>query len=238
MPTPLSKFLLGTCILSLVASCVPAQLQADIEQQRENNFALQRALANIKLEQQRTASQMENLERTWWSEKLCKNPKNPEFPKRVGEFMNEVQTASAGTCSQGSLENALFFMNTQAYSNCYLRPSDHIDAMHVARKGHLLSLLDPKYIYPSTRLLVLVQPADESDAAREKAKQLGEEYIGLMRRLAPERMLRILGPHLLPCRLRGEVSRRFHSPMDVTLPDEPLEGTPRIRIWAFRTDCS
>lgn len=232
-----SRWVLAALSLGVAPSCMPAALKAEFENLKNDRQASGRTIAEMKLEQARQASQLENLERMWWSEKLCRNPKNPEFPKRVAQFLNEIQSGIPGTCAQGSLENALFFMNSQPYCNAYLRPSEPVETMHAARKGQLASLLDPKYLYPSTRFMVLVQPTDESEPSREQALQLGQEYAGLMRRLSPEKELKILGPFLLPCRLRSEVARLFHGPMDTTLPREPTEGAKRVRVWAFRSDC-
>ena len=84
----------------------------------------------------------------------------------------------------------------------------------------------------------MVQPHVENDEGLAEAQVVATKYLTLMRSLVPSQAkLRFLGPYLLPCRLRSEVSRRFHGPMDRPVPGEPPERAARIRVWAFRTDC-
>lgn len=238
MSRSLTRRTFGVSIIGLAASCVPAQMAEFMRIQRESNLATQRDIANLKEEQQRLAIQLENSERDRFAEKYCRAGKNSEFNARVTEFIREVEAGAPGACAQGPLQDALYFIGTQPYCNAYFRPNERISDIRPARKGQLARLIDPRYIHPSTRFLVLVQPEQETEAAQSKALKFGEGFKTLIQELATGSNVRILGPHLLPCRLRSEVSRRFHNPMDVTLPDEPAEGTPRLRIWCFRTDCA
>jgi hypothetical protein len=166
-----------------------------------------------------------------WTQQLCKSGK-------IAEFVSEVQAGIPGVCSAGSLETALIFLNNLPYATAIFRTGLSNIVLPLSREGQLRDLLDPHNLHPSTRLLILVQPSDESEAAQSEALTTGTKYLSVMRSLVPtQSKLRLLGPFLLPCRLRGEVSRRYQGPMDSPVPGEPADKIKRIRVWAFRTDC-
>jgi len=234
--------LIGSLMSGLVLGCGPGS--DFLRRQEAMSLNLQRQLADQKLRVTLLEARVENEERSRWSQQLCKSGK-------IAEFVSELQAGIPETCTAGSLESALIFLNTQVNISAYLRPDQGIDDLHPARLGQVRDLLDPYKLFPSTSVIVLVQPDAEQEGALRRALQLGEAFNLLLRREysssdrerrqpkrdALRRDLRILGPYLLPCRLRGEVSRRYSSPMDKPLLGEPSEGTPRARIWAFRTDC-
>ena len=221
--------------LVLWVGCVPVQLVNKINALEERNRALEQRYTENTIAVQRLAAQLETLDRSIWSEKLCKSSK---YSTQIAEFIGQVQAAVPEVCNVTSLENSLIFLRTQAYANAFFRPTERVSAMHIARREYLLDLLAPRNIHPSTRLLVLVQPAEETSAASQAALALGENFITMIREeIAPHQALRILGPHLLPCRVRKEIQRIFNGPMDATIATEPKDGTPRIRIWVFLTNC-
>lgn len=221
--------------------------RAELDVIKEETKALRQENAELRIAVQRVANQAEIMDRQWYSDKFCrsdkpekgdKGEKNFRFAAKISEFIGEVEATVPEACTEVNLENSMTFMRTQAYANAFFRPTESVEAMHVARREYLLDLLAPKRIHPSTRLLVLVQPAEETEGSRRAAVQLGEQFKEMLRtKIAPQRELRILGPHLLPCRMRKEIHRIFSGPMDVTLPNEPKEGTPRVRVWLFLTDC-
>lgn len=237
MSRPMTSRLLSLLVVGLAVSCVPAHLADFVEKQRVTNLAQQRQIADLKETNQRLAIQQEILEREWFNKEYCRAGKNNEFASRISQFIRELQKGIPGTCAAGPLQEALYFLRTQSYANSYFGPTEGINAIRTARTGQLLKMLDPKWFHPSTQLVVLVQPEDETEAGHRRGLQLGEEFKEMVRRLAPSRELRILGAYLLPCRLRKEVERQFTGPMDITLPEEPTQDRPRIRIWLFRTDC-
>jgi hypothetical protein len=218
--------------------CVPSWVKDELERAKQNAQVMQRTIADLRDQLQTQGAQIEIIERESFNKEYCRSGKNNEFNTRISQFIREVEKGVPGTCAQGPMEDALHFIGTQAYANQYFRPNENISAIRTARTGYLLKFLDPNFFHPSTRLLILVQPEDETPPAHRRALQLGEEFRNLIKQLAPGRELRMLEPHLLPCRLRKEVERRFQGPMDATLKGEPAEGTPRIRIWVFRTDCA
>lgn len=244
MPIRLITLALLGCVFWASSGCIS---RIEIDAMKDEAKALRQENTELRVAVQRIAAQAETMDRQWYSEKYCrservekgdKGERNFRFAAKIAEFIGEVEATVPEACTEVNLENSMTFMRTQAYANAFFRPTESVEAMHVARREYLLDLLAPKRIHPSTRLLVLVQPAEETEASRRAAVQLGEQFKEMLRtKIAPQRELRILGPHLLPCRMRKEIYRIFSGPMDVTLPNEPKEGTPRVRIWLFLTDC-
>ena len=215
------------CGLLLHSGC----LQDEVRALRRNEQEILRQLAEVKADQQQLVARVENEARAMWTQQLCKSGK-------IAEFVSEVQAGIPGVCSAGSLETALIFLNNLPYATAIFRTGLSNIVLPLSREGQLRDLLDPHNLHPSTRLLILVQPSDESEAAQSEALTTGTKYLSVMRSLVPtQSKLRLLGPFLLPCRLRGEVSRRYQGPMDSPVPGEPADKIKRIRVWAFRTDC-
>lgn len=175
-------------------------------------------------------TRLDNDKRERASEKWCKDTK-------VLEFVKELQLALPGTCTGASLQSSLLFMKTQAYAISNLRPSERIKDLHPGRLGQLRELIEPQKLHPSTRLIVMIQPAAETSESERSALQVGQALIPVLRNEAHESALNILGPYVLPCRLKGVPKRLYNRPEDAPLPNEPGEGMARVRIWVFRTDC-
>jgi hypothetical protein len=195
----------------------------------------------------KTASQSQVLERELNIEKYCrvektgkndKSDKTTKFATQINEFLNSVQASVPEACTEENTMEAMTFIHTQPYATHIFRPTETMEAMHVARQEYLRDLLTTQHVHPSTRLLILVQPAEENPEARAAAINLGTQFKELIKKQYLQQPdVPILGPHLLPCRLRKEVLNHFNGPMDVTLPREPKEGQPRIRIWLFISNC-
>lgn len=242
-PTSLSLF------VALLAGCLPPQAAGQLATMSQAVEVLRQGEERRSRDYQRLAAQLENLERTYWSDKFCRSEKsdkgdrsekNVHFAGRLAEFMGQVQAQNVETCTATNLENALIFMNTQAYANAYYLPGADPTAFVVARKEQFLDLFAARFLHPSTRFLVLVQPDDETVGSRQAALQFGARFVAMLRKqfTANDGLeLRILGPHLLPCRMSTSIRRLYRSAMDNTLYGEPPEGRPRIRVWTFRSDC-
>ncbi len=242
MSRALTRKFLG--LLALLFGCVPSSVSLQLEQQKKWNQSIEQRLTEASKDLQLMQAHLENAERARWSQQLCKNAK-------VADFLAELQAGIPENCTAGSNEGALLFMNSQAYAISNLAPKEGMEALHPARMGQIRDLLDPFETYPSTRYIVLVQPEAETEAGRKHALGLGESLKRLMasewnaplepraktREAMRPKELRVLGPFLLPCRLRGEVSKKYIGPMDKPLHGEPQEGKPRVRIWLFRTNC-
>lgn len=231
-------------MLLATAGCVPGSVTTQLEQQKDLNKTLELRIGEVRQEVQLLQARMENEERARWSQQLCKSAK-------VADFLKELESGIPENCTAGSNEGALLFMNSQVYAISNLAPKDGIEALHPSRMGQIRDLLDPVQHFPSTRFIVMVQPDVEKDEGRERALKLGDALKNLLRsewttpgdararsrEALRQRELRIVGPFLLPCRLRGDVSKKYSGPMDKPLLGEPADGKPRIRIWLFRTNC-
>ncbi len=201
----------------------------------------QRALADLKTENQQLAGKTEILEREFFNERYCRSGKNSEFNASIIKFIRDVEKGMPGACSQAGTQDALYALGTQAYNRSFFRPTEKPTDIRKARKGHLLtSILDPKWFHPSTKLLILLmQPVEETAPAQTLALSFGEEWQQYLLGLAKGRELRFVGTgvYLLPCRLSKEVERRYNGPLDVPVEGEPSEGAPHICAWTIRTDC-
>ena len=47
----------------------------------------------------------------------------------------------------------------------------------------------------------------------------------------------VLGPYLLPCKLKRDQVQSYGGQYDRPLPNEPSSSEPHIRLWVFSTDC-
>lgn len=217
--------------LALGAGCVPASLTQQLAQQDTRMREMKRALEDLTVQLHLLSARLENETRVLWSNRLCKSGK-------IAEFIADVQRTSPAVCAPGSLETSLMYMNTQAYVLSYLDLKEGLASLHMGRRGQLRELVDPVHMHPSTRLLILVQPSGETEESQRAALELGENFVGLLRaQIAGGQPLRVLGPHLLPCRLKSEIMSRYRAPFDRPLPTELRDGSPYIRVWTFRSDC-
>lgn len=222
-------------VLVWVSQGCGTSLRTEMDSLRLQQKALEQESQDQGVLIQKLASQIERLDRELWSERLCKNTR---YAARIADFINQVQAATPEVCTASSLENALIFLRTQPYASAFLDPKEGLAGMHIARREQLIDLFAEKEVHASTRVLILVQPADESTAAAKAALRMGEQYRDLIRgQIAPKRELRMLGPYLLPCRVRQEILRVFNGPLDRPLATEPKGEAPRVRVWAFKSDC-
>lgn len=156
---------------------------------------------------------------------------------RVRDFLKSCEDG-AEACSEQGLANALTFMDTQPYVMLFTRPGIGIKGLSNIRRGQLMTLGESKNWRPSTRFLVLVQPRSEIPEHRDEALKLGRELSTFARdELAIGKKYPILGPHMLPCKLKVEHLSHFSRRYDRPLAGEPTGKEPVVRMWLFRTDC-
>lgn len=156
---------------------------------------------------------------------------------RVREFLKSCEEG-AEACSEQGLANALSFMDTQPYVMLFMRPGVGIQGLSNIRRGQLMTLGESKNWRPSTRFLVLVQPRSDVPEHREEALRLGRELATFSREeLAIGKKYPILGPHMLPCKLKIEHLSHYSRRYDRPLAGEPTGKDPVVRMWLFRTDC-
>src|SRR5689334_23325887 len=115
MPQALTLIVLCVGLFAgLFAGCVPAEVQARLEEQDRRLAVLQQDADNLRIAHQRLAAQLENMDRAQWSERLCKSSR---FSTQVAEFIGQVQAGNPEICTEGSFENALQFLKTQSNAN-------------------------------------------------------------------------------------------------------------------------
>jgi hypothetical protein len=157
---------------------------------------------------------------------------------RVRDFIRECEQDSP-VCSENGVANALTFMSTQPYVVQYLRPGQSFEerSMPLLRRGQLMTLADISTWRPSTKFLVLVQPRSDADPDQQAALQVGGEVKRYMREYLIAKKYPILGPKVLPCKLKAEQLAKYFKRNDLPAKGEPRENEPHVRIWIFKTDC-
>jgi hypothetical protein len=203
---------------------------------------LEKKIADLQDRVAMLVQEIANLERTYWSEKICQKSKD-----KITSFVNGLQKGTPEVCMPMEVEKALAFMSSQPVAYVYLDKTSRLSSLHPARKGYIQnSLLKEENIHPSTRILIVVQPYSDTSAAILDSQALGQTMADTIRSwlpTTPNRTLPILGPYLLPCNLQSEAAlakiytgSQF-TKLNETLPGEPTAKQPRVRIWIFRTDC-
>lgn len=166
-----------------------------------------------------------------WSRLNCKEQK-------VYDFLKQCEGNDSQVCSDTALAAALNFMDTQPFAVVYLRPDVGIKGLHPVRKGQLLQLSDPRTQSQSTRYLILVQPRGETPGDQEEALAAGRDLLRYLRTdITLAKNIPIIGPSLLPCKLKQEQLRHYTRKVDLPQIGEPQSDEPRLRFWVFRTDC-
>lgn len=237
MPTHLRSprpLLLAGMLIS--AHCgPPASLQYDVNQVRNRVFDHEVKFDKLEADNKRLANELDRLKREKWSERLCKGGK---LSSQIAEFLTQVQAQIPHACTPLTMQSALMFLKTQPYAVAYLAPQKPMKSMEPMRREVLLDFLAPETLHPSTRILVLVQPADESHDGEDDALRLGSEFADFItQKVYATIKIPVLGPHLLPCQLRPEVKKLFRSTMDERLRKEPQESQPGMRVLVFKSDC-
>lgn len=233
---------LGPCLLVLcMTGCVTVEAyqkqEAQIAALKAQAAGQERWLNYLKESLSNLQRSVENERSQRFREKHCKNPK-------LSEFLEGVARSDPAVCRAVSLDKALSFMSTQPVGFVYLHPGSGLSTLHPARDAFLRDdLFREEQFHPSSRLLILVQPAGESEAEGHRAVAVARQLkMRLREDLLPvsQRKMDILGPELLPCNLRSEDKmQQIHrgSFSIYPLPGEPQGKQPRIRIWIFRSDC-
>lgn len=216
------------CLLCFISTCGPTvyeqKLQSEVTKLQELAANNAKALQEL---QQRHDHDVGRI----WGKVNCTND-------QVRDFIRRCEGPGNAGCSEQSIASALAFMNTQPYTLAYLRPEAGMNSLVSIRKGQILELSDSHNIFPTTRFLILVQPRGETAKLLEEASLIGNQVLQFLRvdmRLPTG--VQILGPHLLPCKLKADTINGFSGRLDRTQPGEPPDPKNRIRIWIFRTDC-
>ena len=68
-------------------------------------------------------------------------------------------SGDSGECSAKAVDGALEFLDSQPYVTVYLRPEHPLPSLIKMRRGQLVELVKPLYLFPTTRFLIIAQPA-------------------------------------------------------------------------------
>lgn len=166
-----------------------------------------------------------------WGRLECTN-------REVADFISDCEKGDTVGCSQETVVSAMTFMSTQPYATLYFRPDDPVEDLVQLRRGQISVLTDPQRLHPSTKFLILVQPQSESREHTKNAHRIGYSLGRMLReKFGVFKTVRIIGPRVLPCKLKQEQARSFMRRWDFPTGTEPTDKEPRIRVWVFRTDC-
>ena len=229
MPRALSRA--AACLLGAVicgAACMPAGPDpriAGIEQSISELARHQRELEAM------FSSRIDHEASRIWGKLNCTND-------QVRTFIKECESSDSPVCSDAGLASALTFMNTQAVASMFLRPDLGMDSLQPVRKGQLLGLTDTRFLFPSTKFLILMQPRSDSQAHQDEAEKIGRQLLRYVRtELKVPSHVRIIGPRILPCKLKQEQLRFYGGRLHLPQINEPTDKEPRVRVFLFRTDC-
>ena len=227
---------LAACLLlpSCASAPPPNPLLFLVQQQREELDALKPRLQSL---EERFAA-LDEERRLRVSAQHCKDG-------TVARFMAELRRAPENACSEVDADNALRFMYTQRWPFAWLRPEKGLSDLHPRRDGAIRRNLDPKLLRTSIQVLVMVQPHEETLAADERAKRVGDAVRDHIKELLPPpmRQTQVLPTYRLPCTLqrsRGKLNRYRDADGNLYSHSWPGEAGPneaRIAVWIFFTDC-
>jgi hypothetical protein len=183
---------------------------------------------DIRVERDRALSSQAKL----WGRIECNN-------HDVGQFISACEVEGDLGCTPEAMNVAMSFMSTQAYVSLYLRPGDPVETLAFQRRGQVAVLTDPQFQHPSTKYLVLVQPRSDSESHVREARVLGSWFIDrqLRKKFGILSTVKVIGPRVLPCKLKQEQLKGFMRRWDFPVEEEPKEKDLRVRLFVFRTDC-
>lgn len=153
-------------------------------------------------------------------------------------FVKECESSFADGCSAQNLAAGLTFMDKYPYATMYLRPGQGVSGINAIRRGQMLELTNERVLFINTKFLIIVQPRGENPTDFDEAEKLGKQvlsYFQTQQRLAS--WVRILGPKILPSKLKREQTAPYRRRIDMPQGDEPTDPSQVVRVWIFRTEC-
>ena len=156
---------------------------------------------------------------------------------RVRDFLKACEEGS-DVCSSDGVANALAFMDSQPYVLMFMRSTLEAQELVATRVGQLMALTEAKNWRPSTRFLILVQPSGDSPKQNAEAVKAGEQIKLFLRNdMGIANKFQVLGPKMLPCKVKAEQVSHYMRKYDRPIRGEPTVKDAAIRLWVFRTDC-
>lgn len=166
-----------------------------------------------------------------WSRTSCNND-------TVKEFLRTCEQEETG-CNQTDVGNSFSaFLESQERVRAYLKPDLGIESLVRLRQTQLQELVEAQYLHVGTQFIILMLPRSYSQGHQEEAERIGQQVVQYMREtLKLPSTHRILGPKLLPCRIKREKLLEHMRRRDNRQTGEPREDAPTLHLFIFRTDC-
>lgn len=152
-------------VAALLASCASAKQEArltaverTVSKQGQDIETLTKMLTDY-IGQER--DRQVQAERDRW----CKDP-------QISQFVTNLEQSIEGTCTAEEANQALLSMRKLPCMVAHLSSNEELKLRPI-RLGRLRRLLDAENTHRSTRVVILVKPAEDTEKGRERAKELG-----------------------------------------------------------------
>ncbi len=184
----------------------------------------------------------ENEKRRAEREKYCK------APEIIG-FMDQIQSGLPSACNPIALSTTLTFLDKIPTICAHLDPKVGWSSLLKTRIGQIRKELSPDKLHASTRILLMVKPADDTEPSRDLAltlaRQLKEQVVLKALPQPPPAKpgvpkpheYQIMGPYLLPCELSEDIGQLYKKPYFRPIPGEPKLGKPDVAIFVVVSPC-
>lgn len=252
-----NRFVLSTlCLAGFDAGCWTAAQEARVAALEQHQAETQQTAIAASHGVAMLNNDLDNAARDAARQQHCKEPE-------IIEFMDSVQEGIGNACSPISLAKSLNFLAKIPVATMHLYPDKGMQSLLRTRIGQIRQILARDKLYPSTRILVMVKPAEDTEAGRTFAKGLAQQVIedyvkpelpqgpvvataGSVRGTKPpDRLLpgpeKIMGPYLLPCTvaedMSKDLSRLYNKPYFRPIHGEPKNGKPAVVIFVVVSPC-
>lgn len=232
------------CFLASIGGCGSPKMEAKVAVLEQTLSQTKREMDELTVTVSDLVSDLENDRRRAAREKYCQN-------SQIAQFMSDLQEGLPDTCTADSMNNALTFMRKLPCGIAHLKPEAGLLSLRPTRVGQIRGILDPERLHSSTRLVVMAKPAEDTEAGRTRAMELAKQLVAqvLRKELPPPhpprpkdsilkpREVPILGPYLLPCQLRDDVTELYKKVFFRPIQGEPALGKPAVVLFIFVSDC-
>jgi hypothetical protein len=115
-------------------------------------------------------------------DRWCKDP-------QISQFVTNLEQSIEGTCTAEEANQALGAMRKLPCMVAHQNPKEDLNLRPI-RLGRLRRLLDTQNLHRSTRVVILVKPAEDTEKGRERAKELAHalKYNIVLKTLSQSRL--------------------------------------------------
>jgi hypothetical protein len=232
-------------LAALCSSCFTSKQEARITALEVNQARMAQATEELSHTLSTLIIDLENERRRASREKYCKEPK-------IIEFMDEVEAGLQSACTPIAMTTTLNFLDKIPTACAHLDPNEGAHNLLHTRVGQIRKNLEPDNIHPSTRILVMAKPAEDTADGRALAKELATKVIeDIVKKALPPppaappakegsarpHEIPILGPYLLPCELSHNMGLLYKKPYYRPIEGEPKIGKPDVAVFVVVSPC-